>query len=82
MAALPELKITILVGQYAQAWYLRERAKKSLTETVTAWRDFAPGYFPTPHPSWRNNSWLKIHPWFGAELLPELRKRVAEVLAE
>ena len=82
MAALPELKIKILVGQYAQAWYLRERAKKSLTETVAAWRDFAPDFFPTPHPSWRNNSWLKKHPWFDAELLPELQKRVAEVLSE
>jgi len=82
MAALPELKITILVGQYSQAWYLRERAKKSLTETVAAWRDFAPDFFPTPHPSWRNNSWLKKHPWFDAELLPELRMRVAEALAE
>ena len=82
MAALPELKITILVGQYSQAWYLRERAKKSLTETVAAWRDFAPDFFPTPHPSWRNNSWLKKHPWFDAELLPELRMRVAEALSE
>lgn len=76
MAALPNIETAILVGAYAQKWHLGKRAKSSLTETVLNWRDYAPDYFVTPHPSWRNNSWLKKNPWFGDELLPELRKRV------
>ncbi|MHA7873100.1 MAG: uracil-DNA glycosylase family protein [Hyphococcus sp.] len=80
MAALPKLELRILVGQYAQKWHLGAGAKKSLTETVHAWRDYAPAYFPTPHPSWRNNAWLKKNPWFEAELLPILRRRVRSLL--
>lgn len=76
MAALPNLETAILVGGYAQKWHLKSGARKSLTETVSAWREFAPDYFPTPHPSWRNNAWLKKNPWFARELLPVLRKRV------
>ena len=80
MAAMPNIKTAILVGAYAQNWHLGEGARKSLTETVAAWRDFSPTYFATPHPSWRNNTWLKKHPWFEAELLPVLRKRVRSLL--
>ena len=80
MAAMPNIKTAILVGAYAQKWHLGEGARKSLTETVAAWRDFSPTYFATPHPSWRNNTWLKKHPWFEAELLPVLRKRVRSLL--
>lgn len=76
MAALPNVKTIVLVGQYAQKWHLGGDAKGSLTETVAAWRDFAPVYFPTPHPSWRNNAWLKKNPWFESDLLPALRQRV------
>jgi uracil-DNA glycosylase len=81
MAALPNLETAVLVGQYAQKWHLGARARKTLTETVAAWREFAPQFFPTPHPSWRNNVWLKKHLWFEAELLPALRKRVRRFLA-
>lgn len=80
MAAMPKLETAILVGGYSQKWHLGERRKPSLTETVEAWRDYAPDFFPTPHPSWRNNGWLKKHPWFEAELLPVLRKRVAALI--
>ena len=80
MAALPNLETMVLVGQYSQKWHLGERAKPSLTETVVCWRDYAPRFFPTPHPSWRNNAWLKRRPWFEAELLPALRKRVKRLV--
>ena len=67
-----ELRLTLLVGQYAQAHYLRNRRKDSLTETVRAWRDYAPEFLPLPHPSWRTIGWEAAHPWFGADLLPDL----------
>ena len=73
---LPSIELTLLVGQYAQAYYLGKRRGRTLTETVRAWRDYAPGTLPTPHPSWRVNNWLKKNPWFEAELVPELRARV------
>ena len=76
MAALPNIETAILVGGYAQKWHLGPEAGKSITETVSRWRDYAPRFFATPHPSWRNNAWLKKNPWFGDELLPVLRKRV------
>jgi len=79
-AALPEVALTLLVGQYAQAYYLGARRRGSLTETVRAWRDVLPEFLPLPHPSWRNTGWLKRHPWFAAELLPELRARVHALL--
>ncbi len=75
-AALPAVELTLLVGQYAQAYYLGRGRKGSLTETVRAWRDYGPAFLPLPHPSWRNTAWLKKNPWFEAELLPELRARV------
>lgn len=80
MAATPNIKTAILVGTYAQSWHLGDRAHKTLTATVENWRDFAPKYFTTPHPSWRNNAWLKKNPWFEADLLPVLQKRVRALL--
>jgi uracil-DNA glycosylase len=79
--ALPDFPLTLLVGSYAQAWHLGSHAKESLTETVQAWREYAPQYIPLPHPSWRNSGWLKKHTWFERELLPYLRRRVAETLS-
>lgn len=78
MAGLDRVALTLLIGGHAQKWHLRTRA--SVTETVRAWRDHAPATFPLPHPSWRNTAWLKRNPWFEAELLPVLRRRVREVL--
>jgi len=74
-AALPHIRLTLLVGSYAQAFYLPQR-KKTLTETVRAFREFLPEYFPLPHPSWRNLLWRRKNPWFEGEVLPELRRRV------
>lgn len=79
IAGLPAIRTAVLVGSYAQAWHLGDRAA-SLTGTVARWRDFAPDFFPTPHPSWRNNGWLRKNPWFERELLPELRRAVRESL--
>lgn len=73
---LPKLELILLVGQYAQAYYLPNR-KKTLTETVKSFAEFGPLFFPLPHPSPRNQLWLKKNPWFEKDVVPELRHRVA-----
>jgi uracil-DNA glycosylase len=78
---LPNIELTLLIGQYAQRHYLGKRAKPSLTETVKSWRDYAPDIIPLPHPSPRNTAWFKYHPWFENEVLPMLRERVAALVA-
>jgi uracil-DNA glycosylase len=80
LAHLPEVRLTLLVGSYAIAYYLDRRC--SMTEVVARWRDHLPRYLPLPHPSWRTVAWEKRNPWFGAELLPELRRRVRAALSE
>jgi uracil-DNA glycosylase len=75
-AALPEIELTLLVGSYAQAYYLKASRKKTLADTVRAFRDYLPAFFPLPHPSWRNLLWLKRNPWFERDVLPALRRRV------
>ncbi len=84
MSELRNLELILLVGMYAQKWHLGKNsipvAAKTLTQTVENWRDYGPRYLPTPHPSWRNSGWLKKNPWFEAELLPVMRKRVKELL--
>ncbi|WGU39377.1 uracil-DNA glycosylase family protein [Phenylobacterium sp. NIBR 498073] len=80
LAELPKVELTLLVGSYAQTWALGPRARGAMTETVRAWRDYAPNYLPMPHPSWRNTGWLKRNPWFEAEVAPYLRQRVLEIL--
>ncbi|MCV2863532.1 uracil-DNA glycosylase family protein [Defluviimonas sp. WL0075] len=83
MAALGPRRLTVLVGGHAHRWHLgRTTCKGGVTATVARWRDFAPDVFPLPHPSWRNTAWLNRNPWFAAELLPELRQRVAEVMRD
>ena len=77
LAGLPNVELTILIGQYAQKRYLEKRRKKTLTETVRHWREYTPDFLPLPHPSWRNNVWVKKNPWFAEEVLPMLRERVA-----
>jgi uracil-DNA glycosylase len=79
-AALPDIQLTLLIGSYAQAYYLGERVKASLSETVQAWQEYFPEFLPLPHPSPRNIRWFKSHPWFEAEVVPELQKRVREIL--
>jgi uracil-DNA glycosylase len=78
---LTAIELTLLVGGYAQKYYLGQRCRQSMTETVRHWRDYAPCFLPLPHPSWRNTAWLKKNPWFGEEILPALRERVRTLLA-
>jgi uracil-DNA glycosylase len=73
---LPRLQIALLVGSYAQAYYLGAARKRTLTETVRAWRDYLPHFLPMPHPSPRNQMWLKRNPWFEQQVLPFLRNVV------
>jgi uracil-DNA glycosylase len=80
LAALPNIRLTLLVGSYAQAHYLGERAQKTLTETVRHYRDYLPQFLPLPHPSPRNQMWLKRNPWFAEEVLPLLREAVGREL--
>lgn len=81
-AAMPQVQLLLAVGIYAQAWHLGPLARPTLTETVGAWREIMaatrhPVVIPLPHPSWRNNAWIKRHPWFEADLLPALKHAVA-----
>lgn len=78
---LQNIELTLLVGFYAQRYHLGDTVRGSLRETVAAWRDYPTHIVPLPHPSWRNTGWLKANPWFQAELVPELRARVARALA-
>ncbi len=77
---LGKLRLRIVIGQYAQAYYLGDRQGASLTDTVAAWRKFAPGIFPLPHPSPRNGIWLRRNKWFERTLLPALRRVVRDAL--
>ena len=77
---LKHLELTVVIGHYAQAWHL-SGAGATLTEVVRSWRKHWPAVVPLPHPSPRNNLWLRRNPWFEQEVLPALRTRVAEVLS-
>jgi len=74
---LTGVRLTIVIGQYAQRYHLGREA--GVTDTVAAWREFLPTHIPLPHPSPRNNLWLRRHPWFERDLVPELRRRVAQL---
>lgn len=82
MELMPQVRLVLAIGQYAQAWHLGPLRKKSLTETVRNWRAIlAAGdpdclVMPLPHPSWRNSGWIRKNPWFETELLPELKRLV------
>lgn len=78
--AMPEVSLTLLSGSYSVHYYLKGREKKNLTETVKAFQEYLPDYFPIVHPSPLNNIWLKKNPWFEEEVVPELRKRVRAAL--
>ena len=80
LARLPNIQLTLVIGQYALAWHLQDTAKSNLTETVVAWRDYWPKLLPLPHPSPRNNIWLKRNAWFGNDVLPTLKSRVRKIL--
>ena len=77
---LKNVRLTLLVGTYAQRYHLGPAVKRTLGETVGAWRGYPPEVMPLPHPSWRNSAWLKRNPWFEADVLPDLRRRVSLAL--
>ena len=75
---LPNVATAIVIGRYAQHWHLGETAKRAgVTATVQDWRKYAPEVFVIPHPSWRNNAFLRKNPWFETDLLPELKQHVS-----
>lgn len=78
LAMLPDIRLMILIGGYAMKYHLDGFTK--VTEAVAGWRDHPEGVFCLPHPSWRNTGWLKKNPWFAADVLPQLRGAVKEVL--
>ncbi|MEI9904644.1 MAG: uracil-DNA glycosylase family protein [Asticcacaulis sp.] len=79
LAGLPNIKLTLLIGAYAQARYLAARRKPNLGATLHAWTEYVnDGYLPLVHPSPRNQGWLKQNPWFEAEIVPYLRQRIAK----
>lgn len=80
MPLLPNIELTLLIGQYAQSHFLGALRKPTLTDTVRAWREYLPRYVPLPHPSPRNVAWFKRNSWFADEVLPTLRGRVAALL--
>jgi uracil-DNA glycosylase family 4 len=77
---MPNLELIILIGMYAQNYYLKDKAKRTLTETVDNYPEYLPKYFTLPHPSPRNRFWLTKNPWFEKNVVPELQKRVAEII--
>ncbi|WP_281927017.1 uracil-DNA glycosylase family protein [Roseibium album] len=86
-AEMPQIELVLVIGQYAQAYHLGSERKKSLTETVLNWQAYfeatrqqgKPAVIPLPHPSWRNNGWLRKNPWFESDLLPVLQKEVSRL---
>lgn len=81
LAAMPQIELVLVVGQYAQAWHMQRLRAPSLTETVRNWKAIfaagdGPHHLPLPHPSWRNTAWMKKNPWFERDLLPFLKKEI------
>ncbi len=80
LKVLPRIELTLLVGSYAIDYYLGRKNGRSMTETVAAWSRFLPRFMPLPHPSWRTMMFERRNPWFEAELVPELRRRVGALI--
>lgn len=80
LAQMPGIQLTVLVGAYAQGFYLGERRRKNLTETVRTYTDYLPAFFPLVHPSPLNFRWQAKNPWFAEAVLPALKARVAQAL--
>ncbi|MFD2200776.1 uracil-DNA glycosylase family protein [Shivajiella indica] len=77
---MPQIELTLLIGQYAHAYYLGKNRKRTLTQTVHCFEEYLPKFFPLVHPSPRNKFWHKRNPWFEDRVLPVLRAKVREVL--
>ena len=80
LASMSQVKLILLIGQYAQNYYLSEKTKTTLTETVRNYKTYLPKFFPLPHPSPRNNIWQAKNDWFGKKVLPDLKKHVQHIL--
>jgi len=76
-AQVKDVELILLIGQYAQHYYLQETVKENLTETVKNYKEYLPKFLPLPHPSPRNNLWIAKNKWFETDVLPELKRRVA-----
>lgn len=81
LAHMPQIELTLVIGQYAQGWHMGRDRKKTLTETVANWRAYGPSLLPLPHPSWRNTAWLRKNPWFAEDVLPWLRGEVRRLVS-
>ena len=77
---LPDIELTILIGQYAQKYYLHQKGNIKLTETVQHYQDYLPDFFPLVHPSPRNQIWMAKNPWFAAQVVPDLQKLVKNIM--
>ena len=80
IAKMPNIQLTLLIGKYAQDYYLGNLVKENLTETVRNYKNYLPTYLPLPHPSPRNNIWKRKNEWFGDDILPILKLKVEEIL--
>ena len=80
LAAMPHIRLVLLIGQYAQKGFLGMQCRATLGETVRHYQDYLPRYFPLPHPSPRNRRWLRERPWFETEVLPALRQQLQQAL--
>lgn len=78
---LPDLELTILIGQYAQKYYLHQKGTVKLTDTVKHYQDYLPEYFPLVHPSPRNQIWLAKNPWFAEQVIPDLQANVQQIIS-
>jgi len=81
LSKMPNLELVILIGMYAQNYYLKKDVKRTLTETVVNFKEYLPKHFVLPHPSPRNRFWLTKNPWFEDEVLPILKNNVQEILS-
>jgi uracil-DNA glycosylase len=75
---MPDVEVTLLLGKYAQDYYLG-KSRETLTQRVLRWHEFAPRFWPMPHPSPRNFMWLKRNPWFESDVIPALRKTIKKL---
>jgi uracil-DNA glycosylase len=81
LAEMPNVKLIVLIGAYAQKYYLKEKSKSNLTETVRSYKDYLPEFLILVHPSPLNARWLKKNPWFEESLIPNAKKLIKKVLA-